>query len=493
MGRSKHFIDELVDAFDDDSILGARKVEPPFADLHASRGLRVKYDVRGAENAPKLLYIPGATDDLRKSLSMLQFESLAGRFRTITCDLRNQGETAPFTVDEYIPLETYVDDLLALVDHAFGVNVSFHVIGWGFGAALALLMARLHPERLISMAILAGGYWEEQDSHVGSILPGDASLFGEDWKWIETVRAYATLGTQERCERMLCHADVRRTNEAFRSSMVPSFDWHLRNFVRSEDLTVMCRAAELGQGVLLKYVALFSEGTRNVADISTPTIVVHGRHDGMHSVSRADMLRRRMRNAMLVVLENEGHVLVNAAVGIVSSFMLPEKAYLPHIPALSIDRAMAALDEISAACRRRSFKSKLDAINQELGTTRHEKRIRYHDVFVDVHKSVFEQYGLVFAIESSMGDAQPCRIADLMSRQLAALEEKVVAELDDQHDFQNLTSLQFVCKQETCIEQKTIIGIRCLSKKADDYMALKYGAPWHDLCHQPVRCQRTEK
>lgn len=297
------FLDDLVGAFDDDEVCGAASpeggntVKPPFVDLRASRDLHVKFDLKGPEDAPKLMYIPGVTDDLRKTLSILHFDAFSKKFRTLTCDLRNQGETTPFTTEEYVPLETYVDDLLALADKVYGPETVFHVAGWSFGGAIALLMARLHPERVQSVAVLAGGYWEPQTSHVGSLSPGGEALFGTDWKWIKTLSSYTTVTTERRCEQMLCYADVRRNDRAYREKMLPSFEWCLGNFVRSESMTVVKSprsAKNLGAGVVVQQTALFAEGTPNVEEISTPTIIIHGRHDGMHSVERAIALKQKM-------------------------------------------------------------------------------------------------------------------------------------------------------------------------------------------------------
>lgn len=433
------FLDDLIDAFDDEEVLGASKVigndeiEPPFVDLQSTRGLVVKFELKGPEDAPKLLYIPGSTDDLRKTISNLHLEAFSKNFRTLTCDLRNQGQTTPRVADKYVPLDTYVDDLLSLVDTAFGADVAFHVVGWSFGAAVALLLARLHPERVHTLVVLGGGYFEQQKEHIGSLSPGGEALFGQDWKWIKTLSAYAELGTEERCQQMLYHADGRRADVAHRESMVPPFEWHLENFVRSEDTTVMKSprsAKELGEGVLVMEIAMYAEGTTDVEDISTPTIIIHGRHDGMHSVERAVSLKKRMNSAMLVILEDEGHVIVTAAADIAHSFLQPQSNVHPclqNMKALTIACANAALEEISASYLKESFQRQMDAVFEKSDISEEEKLSECHQLCLQVQ-------GLILAKYSVPRDQKCDQVVDLMRRRLATLEKMAVVDRKKSYD-----------------------------------------------------------
>lgn len=431
--------DDLVDAFSDEDVLGANsyeqgeEVEPPFANLKSSRGLVMKFDLKGPEDAPKLLYIPGATDDLRKTLTNLHFEAFAKSFHTLTCDLRNQGQTSPFALDAYVPLETHVDDLLALADRVFPAKEAFHVVGWSFGCALALLMARLHPERVRSVALLAGGYWDQQKDHIGSLLPGREELFGKDWRWVNCLSSYAALSKEQRCEQLLIHADLRRSEVAFRGCMLPSFEWHLDNFVRSEDVTVMKSprsAKELGDGVLMQLVSLWAEGTMHVEEISTPTIIVHGRHDGMHRVERAVALKSRMKSAMLVILEDEGHVLVAGAAHVASSFLHPQTNVHPFLSnprALTYERANAAAEEISAAYCNKDFQQKIDAVFLMSEASDLEHNSECNKLCLDIQGLVFEKFGLLGG-GSAGTDEQSKAVLDLLRRRLAALETMVVVD-----------------------------------------------------------------
>lgn len=327
---------DLVDAFDeeDEEIQGGynaapvpvpsspddtkRAVEPPFADFMQSRGIRMRFELMGKEDGPPLLFIPGATSDLRKEMTMSHMRPLARTFHILTCDLRNQGETTPTTLDKYVPITTYVEDLIELLDHTFGCNTPVYVVGWSFGAVVALSMARLHADRVKRLVIVQGGYFKPKPNETASLSAssspqglGQASqdnLFGNDWAWVKDICAYDTLSVGERCKRMLRHADVRRKDQGHFKRMTPSFKWLQLAYFRSENVTVMQRAEELGKGVLSQLTAMFAEGTESVEEIQTPTLIVHARHDGMISLARAQELEEKMSSAQLLVVEDHGHV-----------------------------------------------------------------------------------------------------------------------------------------------------------------------------------------
>lgn len=294
---------------DEDTPAAKEPVRPPFADFTASRGVRIRFEMRGSTDLPPLLQIPGETDDLRKDLTKEPLKVFSSRFCVVQCDLRNQGETRPFTLDRYLPLSTYVDDLLALVDDVFGADVAINVMGWSFGAVLGMAMARLHPTRVRKLIVVSGGYFEPQPEHIGHLKPGGECLFGKDWQWVQDMINYDKLNVKERCYKMLLHADVRRRDKWFRDSMVPPFQGLHDIYAHTEKMTVMAEAEKLGQGVLLQEIALFAEGTSGVQEIETPTLIVHGRHDGVHPVKRAQELASRVRNSKLAIMEDHGHVL----------------------------------------------------------------------------------------------------------------------------------------------------------------------------------------
>jgi len=358
-------------AFSDRPIL-----EPPFADFMQSRGIRMRFELAGPLDKPPLLFIPGATSDLRKDMSKGQLQTLSKNFRVLTCDLRNQGETTPMSLQHYVPLNTYVDDLIELLDHTFGANAPVHVVGWGLGSSIALMLARLHAQRVKKLVLVQGGYFKPQLSHIGALTPGAEHLFGKDWPWVKDQCSYESLGVDERCHRLLQHADVRRQDPIYRKEMSPSYKWLHRVYSRSENQTVMKNAAELGRGVLVQQTAAFAEGTDKVEEITVSTLIIHGQQDGMHATERAHELKDKMPNAQLVILD-QGHVgvvvpasstitafLVNSQLG-VDDFLEKEVPRAPAEIKLTKARILAMQDELVAGFRKPGFQEKLRKIFAE--------------------------------------------------------------------------------------------------------------------------------
>ena len=83
-------------------------------------------------------------------------DSLAGRFHVIALDLRGHGASDKL-YDPAAYGTHFVDDVVALLDH-LGVRRA-HIAGYSLGATLALRLAALHPDRVISV-VLGGGGWQ---------------------------------------------------------------------------------------------------------------------------------------------------------------------------------------------------------------------------------------------------------------------------------------------------------------------------------------------
>jgi hypothetical protein len=196
----------------------------------------------------------------------------------------------------------------------------------------------------------------------------------------------------------------------------------------------MNHAKGLGDGVLVQLAALFAEGTLHVEDISTPTIIVHGHHDGMNAVQRAVALKTRMSSAMMVVLEDEGHVVVTAAVDMVSDFLHPPTIMHHSVkheeaPVWSHERAEAALDEVAAAYSKETCKKKLDAVFDQADLTVEKKDEECHRVCLHIRDSVLESYGLTSSMVGIANHEQGSdAIFELMNRRMAALEKMAIVD-----------------------------------------------------------------
>jgi len=117
--------------------------EPMFAQ---ACGIRMRYAVDGAGNAPWVTLVTGITNDL--TLWQGQAEALSQDYRVLRYDLRGQGgsQAAPGPYS----IASLGGDLVGLWD-ALGIGKS-HLAGLGLGGAIALGVAIDHPSRVDRLA-----------------------------------------------------------------------------------------------------------------------------------------------------------------------------------------------------------------------------------------------------------------------------------------------------------------------------------------------------
>jgi len=145
-----------------------------------------------------------------------------------------------------------------------------------------------------------------------------------------------------------------------------------------------------------------------------------------------------MKSAMLLILEDEGHVIVTAAAAIASSFLHPAIIVNPCLQnqrTWSFDSASAALEEIHAECAKEAFRHKLDAVFDKPGLTEKEKETQCSQLLLEVRRPVFEKFDQrAPAVASTDDDGDDHRVVELMSRRLAAFEMKAISDRKKAHE-----------------------------------------------------------
>ena len=112
-------------------------------------GIRIGFERAG--EGPPLVLVHGALSDSR--VWRWQLDALSDEFTVVAWDAPGCGQSAD--PPETFRLPEYADVLAGLIA-AVGLGRA-HVLGHSFGGALALELARRHPE-LVASLILAGGY-----------------------------------------------------------------------------------------------------------------------------------------------------------------------------------------------------------------------------------------------------------------------------------------------------------------------------------------------
>jgi pimeloyl-ACP methyl ester carboxylesterase len=200
-------------------------------------------------------------------------------FETIVYDHRGVGESsrigAPFTV------AALADDTAALMD-ALELD-SAHVMGISMGGMVAQELALRHPERLRSLVLgctYAGGE--------GGALTGE-----------EVLRQLA--------EAMVSGDRQRAIRTAWEANVSPGF---VSNGQAYASFLEIGTAHAVPVAVIMEQMRAIAahDTSGRLADITAPTLVVHGTEDQMLPVSNAHVIAARIPGARLEIFEGVGHL-----------------------------------------------------------------------------------------------------------------------------------------------------------------------------------------
>ena len=126
-------------------------MEPEF--FTTADGARLCFALHGAVGAPRLLYVQGSMQDMRRSAAFLN--SLSRRFRVLVYDHRGMGRSTMDTDPTHYSMAGYAADADALLAHV-GWN-RCHVLGVSFGGMVAQEIALRYPARLAAGGGDGGG------------------------------------------------------------------------------------------------------------------------------------------------------------------------------------------------------------------------------------------------------------------------------------------------------------------------------------------------
>ena len=222
-------------------------------------------------------------------------ESLAGGGRfVVRYDHRDTGQSVsyepgapPYGFDDL------VDDAVDLLDH-FGV-AGAHVVGMSLGGAIAQLMALDHPDRVESLTLISSGPAAPgpDDPDLPAMSEETGARFSivesPDWSDREAVTDY------------LVHLA--------RVSSAPSVEFEEETF-RALAARVIDRSSNI-ESSFTNHSLLAGDGRwrDRLADLSVPTLVIHGTEDPVVPYGNGEVLADEIPNAALLTLEQTGHEL----------------------------------------------------------------------------------------------------------------------------------------------------------------------------------------
>ncbi len=218
-----------------------------------------------------------------------QVPTLAEQHRVITVDNRGAGDTgdapgAPYTV------ELMAADCLAVLDAAGEEQA--HLVGISMGGLMAQEIALTHPERVLSLSLLAThpgmahGIW---DPEVFALLQSRATMTPEESREASIPFNYATTTPRDVIEQ----------------------DWSVRAKGTAGPVGY---AAQGG-------TALWS-GYDRLPGLSVRTLVVHGAADRLVALANAQKIAAAVSGARLVVIPDANHVLTTDQPEAVNALLL---------------------------------------------------------------------------------------------------------------------------------------------------------------------------
>jgi proline iminopeptidase len=258
------------------------------------------------------------------------------RYRIILFDQRGCGQSKPFGETENNTTQDLIEDMERIRAR---LNIDrWLVFGGSWGAALGLLYAQQHPDKILGM-ILRGVFLARQCDMDWFLLNGANRIYPEQWQ-----RLYESIPVQDRGDLLqgLCKA-ISGDDEVARRRVAREWTaWGsqvaLGNLFQSEQEEHVTEKMVRQSAMELHYAGhrYFIEENRILDHcgrlLETPAVIVHGRHDLVCPMEAAMKLHQALPNAEYIVLPDAGHIaqgddMIDALVSATDRFVHRLKAF----------------------------------------------------------------------------------------------------------------------------------------------------------------------
>jgi 3-oxoadipate enol-lactonase len=240
-----------------------------------ANGIDMYYEVQG-EGEP-LVLIPYLAAD--QACYAFQVAEYAKHFTCFTVDLRGAGLSGK--PDGSYSTELLAEDIAAFLQAA-GID-SAHVSGLSLGAAVGMLLAAKHPERVKSLSLHSA--WTATDPFLRTVLEG--------WRIIaeglDSVTEMVITGVFPWCF----------TPELYAAR--PEYIDSLADFVRSRPMPPVDAFRRQSDAVLSH------DARAALGSITAPTLITFGEHDMVTSTRFATPLQDGIADSELVVFSKAAH------------------------------------------------------------------------------------------------------------------------------------------------------------------------------------------
>jgi pimeloyl-ACP methyl ester carboxylesterase len=213
-----------------------------------------------------------------------------GRY-VIRYDQRDTGRSVTYPPGEpgYGGAELIADAIAVLDEHEISAA---HIVGLSAGGGMAQELALLHPDRVLSLAVIS----TSPASAVDRELPAPSSEFNE---WV----ASASVDWDDRQSIV----DYLVSYERMLAGKERSFDEESRRELISRDAE---RARDYAAIQNHDLIAGEAADVPPLSALAAPTLVLHGTADPMFPIEHGEALAEEIPGASLVRLEGAGHGLL---------------------------------------------------------------------------------------------------------------------------------------------------------------------------------------
>jgi pimeloyl-ACP methyl ester carboxylesterase len=202
---------------------------------------------------------------------------LSEKFSVIDYDMRGHGQTS--AGDGQYPLEFFVDDLIALLDH---LKIRKAVLcGLSMGGYIALRAVERNPERVL--ALILADTQAKPDSN-------EAKL-----KRAASIKAIKATGVEPFAEAFVKTAFSAQSLTPKSESVVT-----IQKIIESNSTIGIC-------GALLA-LATRTDTTVSLLAIQVPTLILVGEHDALTPFSASQEMHDRIRGSEMQVIKNAAHL-----------------------------------------------------------------------------------------------------------------------------------------------------------------------------------------
>ncbi len=234
-----------------------------------------------------------------------------GRYRIILIDQRGAGRSEPVGELRHNDTWKLLEDLETL-RKTLRIN-RWVLFGGSWGAALALLYAQQHPERVMGM-VLRGVFLARQYDLDWFIRDGVRRIYPD--RWHELVTSLPVTGWNDVVQGM--YKAVTGSNEALQHRVALAWNrWSSAvTLGRGFDPDARPDLEEILPKVKIelhyaasRYFLQENQILQNCSRIrAVPCVIIHGRGDLVCPVESAFTLKRHLPGAELKILENAGHI-----------------------------------------------------------------------------------------------------------------------------------------------------------------------------------------